>query len=614
MKIALITRDESDLSRILSNLAEVTLIPAKQADEADYEPFDALCILGGTREEPLELGAIARGKIEKRRLAGVRIFAEFVISIGEDYGEIVRNTSFQRLVSTGNVPDLKAGALLDDQDNRFCVPYFAAGGTPLLYYVGYVAAHDTCKPEPAPNDQTWGLWLASENLLRCSFCLANFNQARFAPRSEWLTVVSYVLFWLTGKVWDRKIAPVAVCRGTEAPPEEIIGQGIGWFENADLLLEDGRKGVCEGYAHHVDIVGRQKKRTIVRADCCGETAGAFRFVARLTGNAGRAAVADRLSDFLFAYLQEKEGLNKGMIRWSSVGYSTCYQDDVARAILPALLDMTLGGDKRHLADITMALDYLLLTTGTDGLRVKRTDTGALTAAAMVELRGKPGDFPSAHHNSYYQACLLLAYRLTGREDYRETAVRGLTTLMKVYPHTKREQSETQELCRLILPLACLYEATGEPEHLAWLTRVTDDLEKYALDNGGYREWDGDYSAACSRTAGGESSLLAENGDPVCDLLYSVNWLPLGFAHAYAVTGNDRYRRLFEKIAGFMARAQLVSGDPKLNGGWTRAYDFERNEPYGVPHDAGWGPLCMETGWTNAEIVMGLAYGAWLMRK
>ncbi len=31
------------------------------------------------------------------------------------------------------------------------------------------------------------------------------------------------------------------------------------------------------------------------------------------------------------------------------------------------------------------------------------------------------------------------------------------------------------------------------------------------------------------------------------------------------------------------------------------------EVYGVPHDAGWAPCCIETGWTVGEILMGLQF-------
>ncbi len=33
--------------------------------------------------------------------------------------------------------------------------------------------------------------------------------------------------------------------------------------------------------------------------------------------------------------------------------------------------------------------------------------------------------------------------------------------------------------------------------------------------------------------------------------------------------------------------------------------MELGEVYGCPHDVGWAPNCSETGWTNAEILMGL---------
>ena len=37
----------------------------------------------------------------------------------------------------------------------------------------------------------------------------------------------------------------------------------------------------------------------------------------------------------------------------------------------------------------------------------------------------------------------------------------------------------------------------------------------------------------------------------------------------------------------------------------RAFDMELGEAYGCPHDVGWAVLCSESGWTDAEILMGL---------
>ena len=113
----------------------------------------------------------------------------------------------------------------------------------------------------------------------------------------------------------------------------------------------------------------------------------------------------------------------------------------------------------------------------------------------------------------------------------------MRSIWRTYPHTVREQSETEELCRLLLPTAWLYYATGKAEDKALLYTLVHDLEKMRHPSGGYLEWDSDYSAACSRQDGGECSLLSRNGDPVVDLLYSNNWVPLGLMQAYFVTGD-----------------------------------------------------------------------------
>ena len=187
------------------------------------------------------------------------------------------------------------------------------------------------------------------------------------------------------------------------------------------------------------------------------------------------------------------------------------------------------------------------------------------------------------------------------------AEKGLATLMAAYPDTRRETSETEEQCRLILPLAVLYNVTGKKEHYDWLCRVADDLQNRRHPSGGYAEWDTGYKAFCSRNHKGECALLADNGDPIADLLYSNNWLPLGFSYAYLVTGEKRFAELWNVTASFMMKAQIHSDNKLLDGAWARAFDMNRSENYGIPHDVGWGPYCIESGWTVGEILMGLQF-------
>lgn len=216
--------------------------------------------------------------------------------------------------------------------------------------------------------------------------------------------------------------------------------------------------------------------------------------------------------------------------------------------------------------------------------------------------------PSAHYNGTYMASLLLAYKIFGDERYLSTAVRGMTTFMKVYPNTAREHSETQEYCRLILPLALLYWVTGEETHKEWLYRVTADLEKFKQPNGSFIEWDTGYCASCAGAVGGESSVLCENGNPVVDMLYSINWLPAAFAQAYLITGDEKFRALWRDICRFFLSVQIHSHNKMIDGVWTRAFDVVLNEVYGVPNDIGWAPWSVECGWTMGEIPIGILMG------
>ena len=204
--------------------------------------------------------------------------------------------------------------------------------------------------------------------------------------------------------------------------------------------------------------------------------------------------------------------------------------------------------------------------------------------------------------------MALTYRLCGKQQYLDTAINGFETLMSVFPDTIREHSETQELCRLVFPLACLYDVTKDEKYKEYLYTVTNRLETYKHEKGSYVEYDTDYRAERSRTSGTESSLLADNGDPVCDLLYSANWLPLGFAYAYKATGDSVFKKRWQSLVSFLSSVQMKSENPKNNGCWCRCIDLERRESYGMPHDVDWGPCAVESGWTVAEILMGIGYG------
>lgn len=618
MKCLILNDNGSDFGAALESCGvELTRMTFGEALSAELSAFDCFCILG----EGTTLDARLRVKLEKECLEnGKRTFAQALKSFGPIYCAEPAETTTRRLVCVGGeeeggVPGLPAGTLLDDCANRFVRPYQNVPGVrPLLVYRERLARHarwDAPAEEILQNSDP-GLWTLGENLMMASFQLQHFRKARFAPTDAWEKLICFLAEWLTSRRPDRLPPPVArygpgeplsTDEAFERCRKDGVRRGISWLRRN--LVDEGRGGIREGLRHNVNPDGTQDKAQAVRTDCTGEAAGAFRFYGALTADAELRETADRLFDFVFGPMTVRGGPFDGMLRWTDEGWGVCYQDDAARAVLPALYECLLWKKDDRFPAVCRTLDFLVKTTARDGCRVARTDMPFLDEAGLRALREAPHGLPSAHYNAYYHASLLLAYLYGGNRVYLETAERGLETIMALYPDTKREHSETQEMCRLILPLSALYRATGKKRHRDMLYRVARDLLLRRRPGGGYAEWDTGYLAACARTKSGECSLLTENGDPVADLLYSVNWLPIGFAAAYRATGDPWFRSLWREVCAFCLNAQVRSEDPTLDGSWCRAFDLEKQEAFGCPHDAGWGPLCSESGWTNAEILMGL---------
>ncbi|WP_146762448.1 hypothetical protein [Paenibacillus contaminans] len=626
-KIAIITENKSDLSELLQKAIPGTrIIKPEHLTLVDLDAFDAIAVLGGTQEKPLMLQPRSRASIEAQIKRGKKVFIEYCSAVGLSYYGPPTPTRFDRLVfcgEDGGEFGLSQGDLLDDQCNTALRSYPSAHPEyrPVLQYIRKDAHRRIPVSPELYEDSTYrALWLENnDRLMVCTIRLCNFVKARFSPLTKWKGLADYIVSWLydervtiSGFIEDAYSTRAFAGEDSfEARLRESIQQGVSWFREAGLLIDEGREGIMEGIATEIYPDGKQRVLTDVRNDCTGEVSMAYFMHYLLTGDPNSKLVSDRLISVCFDVLQEKEEARlKGMLRWSGWQWGICYQDDAARVLIPQLLKCLYTGSDDYLAECTDALHFLVSTTGTDGTRIGRTNNMYLTEAEIRRLASEPGNFPSGHYNGYYLASLLLGYQLTGIELFKETAVKGMRTIMDAYPNTRREHSETQEMCRLILPLAWLYWVTNDDEHKEWLYRVTKDLQRVRHSSGAYLEWDTGYQANRSvKNDTEECSLLTNNGDPIADFLYSVNWLPIGFMQAYFVTGDDYFMELWRDLAKFMISAQLRSGNKQLHGGWARAFDVELMEVFGLPKDTGWGPWVIESGWTVAEIVSGLAMGA-----
>lgn len=627
MSILIISDRESDLSKILMSSAKCRFLTLLEAEKEDLSEYTSLALLCGPESVvPRVLSATLRGKIEAFAESGKPVFYEWCAGVGytylygDDYndGRFFTNDFMNRYVYIGEDSEkLVYGDLLDSQANLGCIYQFIPKEAyPILYNGGHVVKHDHLdKPEINTDDieqKDWRLWYYSKNRLVCSFRISDFVKSRFSPFASWCGILKIILEHLGVK--DIQMPKRYYSLGSGENPANTFDCGMKWFDGCNILIDNGCSGAREGMAHTIAPDGTQAVRNNVRVDCVGEVAGAYFFDHLINNREESLTVFNNLYNFIFDKMLVKDGKFRGMLRWTETQWYTFWGDDTGRAFLGALFYMFYTGDKSRLPEIEEALDFLISVTGTDGLMEHGLYCCELSDERMEELRSKPSKQYSAHRNAYYSAALLLAYLLNHKQIYLETATKGLSSIMSVYPNTMRAISETEELCRLIFPLACLYHVTGKEEHKKWLYDVSERLETYRHESGGYLEMDPGYTAYRSRTAGTESSMLADNGNEISEFLYSLNWLPLGFSYAYYATKDPLFLEKWNDIAKFMANTQIVSENKAIDGAWARCLDVKRMEIYGMPHDVGWGPCSIESGWTVGEILMGLGFGIALQKE
>lgn len=617
MKLLIISAESCDLSDLLLSCpCDKEIMSFEKAHEVDLDKYDSFCVLGngGTC-----LDARLRSKLEDAADKGKKLFLEGICAFRSVYSATPAETTRSRLVyvepeNANGISGLKTGDLLDDESGFTMTPWYSYENmVPLLVYKQQVIAHthtDLPKSEIMQNSKV-GMFLFGDNVLMAMFCMRNFNRARFAPRGNWEKLVRYIARFLTDTepltmpepvVKFKVDADLNDAETWELSRKQAIEKGINWLER--FVVDNGKGGIREGLRHNILPDGEQLPINVIRNDCCGEAAGAFAMFGYLTGSKLHTDISDNIRKFQ-EHFMIKEGRLRGLVRWTAEAWDVCYPDDAARAVIPALLGALYMDDDRYFDDICACLDFIIQITCKDGLTPMRVEKWTLSEQKLADIQNSEHGILSAHYTAFHLTAMLLAYKKCGKAEYLATTKKGLETLMSLYPDLRREQSETQETCRLILPLAVLYDVTREDKHREYLYRVTEDLEKRRHPFGGYCEWDTGYKAVCSRESTGECSLLAENGDPVTDSLYSMNWLPIGFAYAYYVTKDEMFLNLWKNVITFYIRTQMCASEPMLDGAWCRAFDMDLKEAYGCPHDVGWAANCCETGWTVAEILMGM---------
>ncbi len=497
-------------------------------------------------------------------------------------------------------------------------------------------------------------------LLVATTCFSRFVRARYAPRDAWQSVWRAVLGWLDPSRPAPRLEWEPVVRPTYAREEPLpadaelqaLRRGVQWFYDSKLLVHpdraaeierasqgaaprlptpppdapvgDGSLGILEGPMSVLLPGGGQEQSVVRRGDCHAESAMALAFGGRVLQNSHNTTVARNLLDY---YLLTSDARRRergdpehgayGLVAWgvsSPAWYRANYGDDNARLLLGTIATAALNDDDRWDEAAMMCLLANLRTAGQLGFRGDRIDLPELSRQGWKPLFLRRNVNYLPHMEAYLWACYLWAYERTGYELFLDRAKTAIGMTMAQYTDGWTWMNGlAQEKARILLPLAWLVRVDDTPEHRAWLRQAVDGVVALQDASGAIREelgrpGRGRYPPPRSNEAYGttEASLIQANGDPVADLLYTTNFAFLGL-HEAAAAGDRQAAEAADKLAAFLCRVQIESpSQPSLDGGWFRAFDFDRWEHWGSNADHGWGAWAIESGWTQGWIVSVLA--------
>lgn len=449
--------------------------------------------------------------------------------------------------------------------------------------------------------------------------ISSFIEARYTPLADWKTVAGRLKAWLKNAdgvevvkchpaVHPAFSADVKLDSDVEL---KALNANIEWFNNQIFFEHVGKIGVFEGYTSGIEPNGRQFLRPKTRGDCSGEATMMPAFDWALAKNYAARKMTDRIMDNLFhgelADNDPKSPTYGGLRFYENI--SAYYSE--GRAPIACILASELTENYNYTKNIIRNLLSLLRTTGRLGFRRGRLDNPASFENGKTWKDYQNEDFIEyrPHYQGYMWAAFLQAYVLTGHQEFFDKAKNAIAMTMKIFPNLVWTNGITQEYARLLLPLAFLVEIEDTEEHRSWLRKVAEALLENRTKCGAIREMMGDikygkYPAPRSNESYGttEAALIQENGDPACDLLYTVNYAFVGLHEASIATGDEFYINAENKIADFLCRIQLKSkSQPYLDGCWMRGFDYDLWEYYGSSADNGWGAWCVESGWTNTWI-------------
>ena len=476
-------------------------------------------------------------------------------------------------------------------------------GTPLVTVEDCIGSHKPVIPGKVkfPAIVEYGSFIDS------AIRLSAYDRLTMLPYCRWQELYGEIFSKILGvsktQVMDafREIWQPPMLAGPENTVKAAVERAVNWHFDAGIIQDEG----CYEMIRSYDLQLRHNHRVDVMLLTAALFAGAGKYLSREDlAEKGKALV-----DHCFALgLQETDGPNKGIFHWYEtfgLDRKQCYTSDNGRDGMAMLHLYRTTGDSRYLESLKLLGDaYLRWTEGTPYFK---TPCFSLSKETLETV---PATEPRINAPVFYEGmAIVLAnlYRLTGDARYKNQLKLTADAMYAQYPNFSAEFSPLSMsfLYSRLITVLCAAQEIGCGDYSMLINELLDFFQNLQTESGGISE--SELILSDETFPHTEFSVsMGSRHDRIVDILYCLNNLLGCFSLISSMTNpgvidiakTDTIRK---KLIRFTLDIQLTEEDPRLYGGWMRAFDMETQSYFGVNKDKDWGAYCIMGGWVMSML-------------
>ncbi len=448
--------------------------------------------------------------------------------------------------------------------------------------------------------------------------LTAFDPCMQVPFFRWRAVFSLLFADVLGlprarveKAFDQTWQPIqtagkvriATRKPSRASLEQAVEQACVWHEHSGVLRDPSGRTGCFEMIRSQNL----KVRANLRMDAQLLAGLLLCMHGRRTRNSDRMRRGENLVRHMLDHgIQVESGYARGFFKWFldfDDGPDYIWANDTARGGLVMLRMHELTGREDYRKRAVALGDAILRWLGPDGwhtMSFKRSATRSLKALQ------KPENY--CENPIFYAemaAFLLRLFHVSGNRAYSQAVLKFARPIIACFPRVKASSFSSNLIYSRSLLMMCALQDSIHEDCSDKINLILDALEALQHPSGGIAE------PEIHLVTGAEAGVgIGDGSDQIADLLYCNNFFAcaLGILTRTSHPGTVNMAKanaVYQKLLHFLVQIQIDSPDPRLHGGWMRAYDLSHHEYYGLNRDKDWGPYCIMGGWVMGYVPLAL---------